>query len=206
MKYGTDMSNAVNDLKLQTYALPEEPKVIPPATVLSFGQTELYKKVIAEYYKKTTEMDENIGKLYAIVWGQCSDSLREKVKALTGYNIMMQNGAGVDLLIAIRDIAYKRKQDKDPWVTWHEATFNLYEFKQENLSNDVYFQKFQGLVDVVEHCGGSLGNVRTLQQEMLKMIAVDPDIIQLDPKSKSRFQDNHVLSPSGQYPIRPTTP
>lgn len=85
----------------------------------------------------------------------------------------MQNGAGIDLLIAIRDIAYKREEDKDPWQAWHEVTFNLYVFKQDNLSNEQYFQKFQNLMDVVEpHCGGSLGNVQTLQQEMVKFIAI----------------------------------
>lgn len=76
MKYGNDMSNAVNTLKLPVYVEPAEPKPVPPATALSRAQKTIFKNQIVEYFKKTTEMDENIGKLYAIVWGQFSDSLR----------------------------------------------------------------------------------------------------------------------------------
>ena len=42
------------------------------------------------------------------------------------------------------------------------------------MTNQQYFQRFQNLMDIVEQCGGGLGNVKDLQAEMLKKVAKDP--------------------------------
>lgn len=194
MKYGNDIATAITSLKVTLIEEPDEPKPIGTATTLSKAQDKIYDKQLVEYVKRLVEYSENVKTTYAIVWGQCTDALREKIKSLTTYAGMSTAGAGIQLLMEIRDIVYNKDDDMDPWHSWHKATFDLYSFKQTNaFSNEEYFQKFTNLVDVVEHCGGSLGNVHSLQMEMLKMIAVDPknptgdEIKSSIPQSKERF-------------------
>ena len=61
------------------------------------------------------------------------------------------------------------------------------------MTNEEYFEKFKNLMDVVENCGGGLGDVKSLQKEITSMIAVDPEnpdskeIAASIPKSKERL-------------------
>jgi Zinc knuckle len=211
MTYGNDISNSITKLALSTVKLPDEPQPIPPATVLSKAQDKIYDKELVEYVKRKIMLETNVNTLYNIVWGQCTDALREKLKALSTYSTMSTKGEGINLLVEIRDLVYKREKDKDAWHSYYEATLQLYVFRQgnnlsneqyhqkfvflhgNNLSNEQYHQKFQNLVEYVDGCGGGLGNVKTLQTEMLQKIAATPgtptadEVVEAKTKARERF-------------------
>jgi Zinc knuckle len=107
---------------------------------------------------------------------------------------MSTKGEGINLLVEIRDLVYKREKDKDAWHSYYEATLQLYVFLQgNNLSNEQYHQKFQNLVEYVDGCGGGLGNVKVLQTEMLLKIAAThgtptaDEIVEGKTKARERF-------------------
>jgi Zinc knuckle len=194
LSYGNDIANAITNLRLPTIVEPPEPVPTPPATTLSKAQDKIFEKQIVEYCKRIAQLEENVKKVFAIVWGQCSEALREKLRALPNFTQMQSDGDGLGLLKEIQDIAFKRERGKDPWHAYFEATLQLFLFRQgDNMSLQHYFEKFQNLCDVVDHCGGGLGNVRELQQEMLTKIAADPksptmaEILLAKNKSRDRF-------------------
>lgn len=194
MTYGNDISNAITKLVLSLVELPDEPQPIGTATTLSKAQDKIYDKELVEYVKRKIMLETNVNTLYNIVWGQCTDALREKLKALSTYSTMSTKGEGINLLVEIRDLVYKREKDKDAWHSYYEATLQLYVFRQgNNLSNKQYHQKFQNLVEYVDGCGGGLGNVKALQTEMLQKVAAIPgtptadEIVLAKTKARDRF-------------------
>jgi Zinc knuckle len=194
MTYGNDIANSIINFNIPTLTEPPEPVPVPPSTTISKAQDRIWDKQLVEFVKRTNHLKENVKTLYAIVWGQCTDSLQEKVKAMSTYDKLVQNGEGIELLKSIRDIVYKREREKNPWHTWYEANLQLYLFRLgPNMPNQDYFQRFQNLVDVVEQCGGGIGNVKELQTEMLKIVAVNPssptsdEVVLAKTKSRDRF-------------------
>jgi Reverse transcriptase (RNA-dependent DNA polymerase)/Zinc knuckle len=194
MSYGYDITNAIINKTNPAIPEPPEPVAIPPATTTTTLQDKIWEKEIVEYVKRKSHAEQNVKTLYAIIWGQCTEALREKVRALANYSAMSSTGDGIALLIAIQSIVFKREEGKDPWHAWYEATHSLYIFRQgQYMTNEQYYQKFQNLVDVVNHCGGELGNVQALQEEMVAKLAVNPsspsatEIASSKVKSQERF-------------------
>lgn len=112
MLYGNDISIAVDKLKMPTIEEPLEPPPIHPATTLSKGQEKIHEKKLVEYVKRILQLDENVNKVYAIVWGQCTEALREKLRGLSNFETISIEGQGINLIKEIRDIVYKREKDK----------------------------------------------------------------------------------------------
>jgi hypothetical protein len=78
--------------------------------------------------KQMAGYNENIKKLYAIVWGQCTDLMQQTLESSTGWNEIWRSGDGLKLLILIKNIAYAFQSQTYPGRVIHEAKkryFNL---------------------------------------------------------------------------------
>ena len=57
--------------------------------------------------KKIGILEENVNTLFSLVWGQCSDIMRQKVKALNDYAAVMADEADfIKLLKAIESLMF----------------------------------------------------------------------------------------------------
>ena len=68
-----DIKSSILTLRTPTIAEPED---LPETATVT--QRRIWEEKIKMYVKREMLLEENIKKLYAIVWGQCSDSMQAK--------------------------------------------------------------------------------------------------------------------------------
>jgi hypothetical protein len=74
-KYGADARMAVEQLARPTIEVPNDPPDDATKT-----QLRIWEKKIDEFVKRETYLDENLKTIYSLVWGQCTDIMRQKVE------------------------------------------------------------------------------------------------------------------------------
>ena len=105
----------------------------------------------------------SVKKVYTLIWGQCSEYLCAKLEDKDGYDKMKTNYNTIDLLKSIKDSVFQFSDQKYGSHSVHEAVRKFHNAQQDKDSNaQTYYQRFKNLIDVVEHCGGSLGGHKGL--------------------------------------------
>jgi hypothetical protein len=56
---------------------------------------------VDELVKRKTYLGENMKTVYSLIWGQCTDVMRQRVEAMSNFNQLSSNGNRLDLLMAI---------------------------------------------------------------------------------------------------------
>jgi hypothetical protein len=129
---------------------------------------------------------------YAIVWGQCSDALREKVKAHKEYKSAHDAGNVIELLKVIKTEMFTFQTQKYGPQALHEAKRRFYMMRQDkHTSVQQYYESFTNTVEVIEHCGGDIGTDRSLVTEALRgrdqAIASDAVIADAEQLAKEKY-------------------
>ena len=130
-KYGGDARTAVETLETPTVTLPPDPA--PEATR---GEVRLWEKAIDEQAKRTTYLTENMKTLYSLVWGQCSDIIRQKVEAQEGFGAISSTGDGLGLLRALKGVAYQFQSQKYLLHSLQESMKRYYNCSQGKFANN----------------------------------------------------------------------
>ena len=81
----------------------------------------IFSEQVKEYVKQTSRLHENIKHLWALVWGQCSDTIRTRLQALDTYNDIHTASDGLWLLIAIMDLMFNVQEQKYVPLSIHLA-------------------------------------------------------------------------------------
>ncbi|KAI2501035.1 Reverse transcriptase (RNA-dependent DNA polymerase) [Fragilaria crotonensis] len=128
---------------------------LPPTATA--GQQKLWGDAVTMVGKQMAGFNENVKKLYALVWGQCTDMMQQKLESSTGWDEIWRSGDGLKLLILIKNIAYAFQSQNYPGRAIHEAKkryFNLMQNGSTTLKE--HLTVFNNLVDVLEHTGGNI--------------------------------------------------
>ena len=108
--------------------------------------------------KRQSILNSNIKTLYSLVWGQCTNALRARIEARDDYDQMCRDARGLDLLAVIKAVVYNFQDQRYLPHLIHEAKRRVYGLIQrKHVSTQAYYESFQNNLDVIEHCGGSLG-------------------------------------------------
>ena len=103
-------------------------------------------------------VEQNLKATFTVIWGQCSESMRAKVKSLPEYTEKENESDCVWLLKSIRGIMLRFEGQRYVFLSHSDALQNLCHFRQGiEMSLSTYLEEFQNLVDVYEHYGGSIG-------------------------------------------------
>jgi hypothetical protein len=155
-----------------TLALPDDPS--PTATLT---EKRIWEKEVDGYVRKKSYLDENLKTLYSLIWGQCTNVMRARVEALDNYEVMSSEGDSILLLKAIKSLVYNFQSQKYHPLAIYDGMRRFYMIYQEkHTSCQVYLEKFQNCVDVLEHCGGSVGHVAGLVNLTLADRDIDPNL------------------------------
>jgi hypothetical protein len=106
-KYGSDARLAIENLSLPTLVKPAD-----PTTNATKTQIRIWEKKVDEFVKPESYLTENMKTVYSLVWGQCTDVMRQKVEATDGYKALLSNGDGPGLLKSIKDLVYNFQSQK----------------------------------------------------------------------------------------------
>lgn len=158
---------------LQQPTLPQpQPLSATPIAVKRFIFTEQTK----EYVKRENQLEENIQTIWALVWGQSSDSVRTRFTALGQFETM-QVGSNVLLLLdAIWALSYNLQDQWYICYTVHLAKRQLMMLSQgKTTTNQDYLEHFTNIIDDLNHCGASIDHDTGVINKTLNEFAVDPD-------------------------------
>ena len=151
LKFGGDISIAIQTLQKPKFALPAN----LVADALD-AEKELWKDAVKQVGKRLNYLDENIKTVYAIVWGQCTDIMQQKLEASDEYNEVWESGDGLRLLGMIKDITYVFQTQKYHGQSAFEAKKKFANQVQgRTMTVKEHLTSFNNLVDVIEHCGGT---------------------------------------------------
>ena len=151
-KYGGDIRISIDTLETPTFFLPDD---LPPTATA--GQMKLWGDAVTLVGKQMAGYNENLKKLYALVWGQCTDMMQQKLESSTGWDEIWRNGDGLKLLIMIKNIAYAFQSQNYPGRAIHEAKKRYFNLMQNGTTTlKEHLTVFNNLVDVLEHTGGNI--------------------------------------------------
>jgi hypothetical protein len=146
--------------------MPSDPSDKPTKTELRLWE----KKKVDDYAKREAYLEENIRTLvYSLVRGQCTDVIRTRIETLDTYFDMSSESQALKLLKAIRDIVFNFQSQKYPKHALHEALCRFFLQEQDkNITYQSYLETFQNCVDVIECCGGTIGQNKGIIKKILK--------------------------------------
>jgi ribulose 1,5-bisphosphate carboxylase large subunit-like protein len=95
--------------------------------------------------------------LYSLVWGQCTDIMRQKVKANDAFENISRTGDGLGLLTALKGVVYQFQGQKYLSHALHESMKCYYNCSKGKFAiTQAYLEQFQNVIDVVVHSGGEI--------------------------------------------------
>jgi len=130
---GGDALLSVENLAIVEPSEPDDPPEGATAT-----KRRVWEKHFDEYIKRTTHMTEKVKSIFYLVWGQCTEIMSQKVKALSDFLDMSSKVDGIELLKAIKSITHKFQSQKYLPHAIQEAKRCVYMFSQEKMSTVEY--------------------------------------------------------------------
>ena len=155
-KYTADFTAAVDTLELTD---PEEPPAPDPANLVEF---ERWKYEYKEHMNKLQEYTNFRSGLYNLVMGQCTESLKERLKSHEDFIGASQNG--VALLVLIRSLLHtfeERRKLADGLSDVKMAFYKLRQGKYMRLER--YHELFLAQVDVLNEVGVTIPDAALVQ-------------------------------------------
>ncbi len=163
MKFGGDMRIAIETLETQVFPIPDD----PPADA-NMAVTELWKESVKQLGKRMKYFQENKNMLYALVWGQCTDILQQKLVATDGFTDAWEQGQGPQLLKMIKNTTFSFQSQKCPGQSLFDAKRQFYNQTQGcTVTIKEYFIQFQNLVDVLKHSSGNIADDKGMETFVL---------------------------------------
>jgi hypothetical protein len=107
-KCGGDLAEAIINLETPTKMEPTDP--VNPDNKVAMKKWE---REHDEYRKWNVAMTESIKTLYNLMWGQCSETMQEKLESLDDYNDIRSSSDGIGLLLAL----YEHVATDQGWKT-----------------------------------------------------------------------------------------
>ena len=99
-----------------------------------------------------------------MIHGQCTELLKSNIKTSENWETVSSLYDMLGLLDAIKTIIYKSEDQKYLPLSLHHAKRNFYAFRQGNLPNPDYLDRFMNLVDMAESY-----DVKLYDQAMFKI-------------------------------------
>ena len=138
---------------------------------------EEWKIEYCEYKKRIEDHRQNMQKVYALILGQCSPTIRDRIEASDEWESINNASNPIALLRTIRQSLYHRATRRKDTHALFEAELALHKFRQtEQMSNSDYLEKLRELVEVYKHLGGEPGCSEVRVNSWL----IDPEMADAD--------------------------
>ena len=149
-KCAGDITAAITALRIPALTEPAAPA--DPDDRVAFKK---WDRAYDEYRKTQKTLDDNVKSLYSLVWGQCSESMQQKVESLDTFTAIETANDGIALLVAIKNMSYDYQSQKYRIESITDALYKLMTLRQNQLSTQQYYESFTNLLAVYIHCGGA---------------------------------------------------
>ena len=177
----SDFRTGMVNLELPTVDAPEDPPDSAGAVRL-----ELWKLARRRYELGLENRRKVNGRAYALVLGQCSQAVRNRLEAHADWNTINGGSDVIELLRLIQTCMTQRQTRKHPVHNIVDNEKTVLNFKQGcGMSDNDYYQRFQDAVDVAERAGGAVGVQEDRIIAELEHLALDPDVPTEEERSRA---------------------
>ena len=170
--YGEDTKIALETLSRPTLAMPED-----PADDATQTEKKIWEERVKQYMWREDTLVRNLKSAYALIYGQCSDTLWVKLESRPVYEMIKGRADPIGLFENIRAVMYQFQQAE--WygpLALHKAKCHYYTFFQDkHMTCQQYYESFKNNADVLEYAGGALGQEPGLIDAELLAVGVVPD-------------------------------
>ena len=119
--HGEDIRQAVEKLEK-----PKIPCLAEPATITSLTEKTIWDKKLTAVIKRELKLDENLGNLYSLVLGQCTEMICARLEATKDFQTFSASLDALDLLKAIKWVIFNFQSQKFFPQALHELKRKLY--------------------------------------------------------------------------------
>jgi hypothetical protein len=155
---------------------------------------ELWKMARQTFEKQTKARRRNSSRVFALVIGQCSQALRNRMEVNKRWGWINDASDVMALLQLVQQGMIQHQTRQKPTHTLLDAETQVYAFKQQHLVNNEYYEKFKDLVTNAEW----LGSDRAKDQFLAVMFLVNSNRARYG--SLVRDIENEYTRGSDTYP------
>lgn len=116
-----------------------------------------YNSLVVATDKRRERLTSNKSALWALLWGQCSDGVRAKLRAAQNFSTHERTFNVYWLIENIKNVMNRFDGGKHVFTALIKARKAVYNCKQGTLSDEDYLRTFTTVKDVVESHQGDLG-------------------------------------------------
>ena len=178
-----EFRTAMVDMELAPLVEPTAPTDTTNVVAL-----ELWKMARRTYEKKVEARRSTSQRVYALVLGQCSQALRNRMEPHVDWPAIDGASDVMRLLGLVQSCMTQRQTRKHPVHTLIDAEVGVLALRQRNMANNEYYEKFKDLVTNSERLGGEIGVQTDRVNEILQDIATDPDAPTDNEREAARSQ------------------
>ena len=147
------------DLTFPVLTAPAAPRNAQDTNEPSWVDKEQYKLQYSEYIKKMDKRSQAQAKVFPLILGQCSRTIRDRLEASATWTTINTDSNVLELLKLIQTSMYTKSTNRDPTHAIYEAEAALMKFRQsDDMSNSDFLEKFKSLIDIYIHSGGDPGS------------------------------------------------
>ena len=182
-----DMVYLIEKMEQPRIQAPPSPKVTrvkdenDPKSILQLEPSWKEKHIFSKHYdmflERTEEFRLNNSALYQLIWGQCSNALRTKLKGVPEYDTFQRKRECIPLLKSIQGIMHQFESQDYLGLGLKKAVVNYYTCTQgRHEDSDTYLLRFRSNMEVLAHYGGSLEPYRAMVHKEMQYDgqSVDP--------------------------------
>jgi Zinc knuckle len=134
----------------------EEPPDLPATPTKR--QEVIWEASLKSYSRRVEELRSNLTTLYAVIWGQCSEAMRTKIRALDNYNVESHANNCTWLLNEIKGVTHQFDTKRNIFLSLLDARIAYYTCKQlAHQTNAEYLEIFRSNVEVLEYYKANIG-------------------------------------------------
>lgn len=147
VEYSKDMRMLVKKGTVKSFNEPSPPK----DAATSPGLLEKYKAELSIYHKTKKEYEDHKSKVFVIILGQCSHSVKNRLVNEKGYDTLEDNDDIVGLLKMLKSMAFSTTGVQHPYWTLQLVLKRLAAINQgPNESMTGYHRRFLAITEVIE--------------------------------------------------------
>ena len=133
-------------------AMPQEPGVNPSRT-----EDMIYTEQVKQYVKRESQLASNKAATHAVIWGQCSEAMKARIKTLGDYQARAEANDCFWLLQMIRAVTMELDEKKHGIMSLLDARCELLNCRQgHNQAVSKYKETLKGWADAIRFHGGSV--------------------------------------------------
>ena len=159
LRYPEDIKSLFNETMVA-------PSIVAPADLpvgSTRGQELVWETQMKSYARRTEQLLSNTITIYAVIWGQCSEPMRTKLRALDDFTARNQSNDCLWLLSEIKGVTHQFDTKRNIFLSLLDARIAYYTCSQGQGQSDAdYLEVFRSNVEVLEYYKANVGESYTL--------------------------------------------